>query len=177
MPSSSSSSSPLGDGSSVREQLNKDFCIHCLSSAIKKATVGYDLISSHTLDHSPLLRHKHLSGQDSEVAQHLLQQPQELRLHFKKVAGETHLHLYSFATTSAAVLCYTESEISDMFLWYLWKSREHHLTIYTTTCFRAAPVFPRESWLKCQMPQEPRLVMQMLRRGCRLHFCTAEVKW
>lgn len=83
-------------------------------------------------------------AKNSEVAQHILQHPQELKLHFRKVAGETHLQLYSFATTSAAVFCYTESEISDMFLWYLWKSQEQYVTICTTKCFRAARVFPKK---------------------------------
>lgn len=66
-------------------------------------------------------------AKNSEVPQHILQKPQELRLHFRKVAGETHLHLYSFATISAAVFCYTESEISDKFLWYLWTSQEQQI--------------------------------------------------
>lgn len=85
-------------------------------------------------------------AKNSEVAQHILQKPQELRLHFRKVAGETHLHLYSFATVSAAVFCYTESEISDTFLWYLWKSQEQQsdVTIYTTKCLRVAPICPKE---------------------------------
>lgn len=72
---------------------------------------------------------------NSELAQHNLQNPQELRPLFRKAAGGTHLHLYSFATTPVAVFYYTELEISDMFLWYLYESEEQYVTIYKTERF------------------------------------------
>lgn len=88
-------------------------------------------------------------SKNSDIAQHILRAPQELRLHCRKAAGETYLHLYSFATISAAVFCYTESEISGMFLWYLWTStQEQYVTIYTTKCLRATAVFPKEHCIK-----------------------------
>lgn len=117
---------------------------------------------------SSLSKDRNISqAKNSEVVQHSLQKPQELRLRSRKVAGQTHLHLYSFATTSAAVFCYTESGISDMFLWYLWKPKEQPVTIYTT----------KEHCIKWQLHQETRLLMQMPQRGCRFHFFTTEVKW
>lgn len=51
---------------------------------------------------------------------------------FRKAAGGTHPHLYSSATTSAAVFCYTGLGISGMTLWYLSESQERYVTSFET---------------------------------------------